>query len=129
MSEPRVLGRCPACGHATVVKRIACTHCHTAVEGEFTLSRFDLLSNQQLDFLQIFLKARGNIREVERAMGLSYPAVRARLDQVLKALNLDAGVEESREARRLQVLDAVERGELSVEAAVEALRGEGSASS
>lgn len=124
MSELRVLGQCPACGGALMVTRQQCTDCQTAIEGKFALTRFDLLSNQQLRFLELFLRARGNIREVERAMGLSYPAVRARLDQVLKALKLEAD-DRHEDSHQLQVLDAVQRGELTVERAVEELRGRG----
>lgn len=120
MANLRVLGQCPACGGSLTVRRLQCVDCSTAVEGNFALSRFDLLTPEQIAFLELFLRARGNIREVERAMGLSYPAVRARLDQVLRALNLDSE-NDGRHAEKLRVLDAVKRGELSVDQATEEL--------
>lgn len=120
MANLRVLGQCPACGGNLTVRRLQCVNCDTAVEGSFTLTRFDLLMPEQIAFLELFLKARGNIREVERAMGLSYPAVRSRLDQVLRALNLDTD-NENRHAEQLRVLDAVKRGELSVDQAADEL--------
>lgn len=124
MSEYRVRGQCPTCGHLVHVTRLACSRCSTALEGEFGLTRFDLLTDQQMEFLELFLKARGNIREVERILGLSYPAVRARLDHVLKALDLESGTSSDlEESRRLDVLEAVKRGDLSVQSAVEQLRG------
>ncbi len=120
MANLRVLGQCPACGGILTVRRLQCTDCDTAIEGNFTLTRFDLLTPEQITFLELFLRARGNIREVERAMGLSYPAVRSRLDQMLRALNLDAD-NDGRHTEQLHVLDAVKRGELSVDQAAEQL--------
>lgn len=120
MANLRVLGQCPACGGSMTVRRLQCDECSTAVEGSFALTRFDLLTPDQIAFLELFLRARGNIREVERAMGLSYPAVRARLDQVLRALTLDAE-QDARHLEQLRVLDAVKRGELSVDKAAEEL--------
>ncbi len=120
MANLRVLGQCPACGGSMTVRRLQCDECSTAVEGSFVLTRFDLLTPDQIAFLELFLRARGNIREVERAMGLSYPAVRARLDQVLRALSLDAE-QDARHLEQLRVLDAVKRGELSVDKAAEEL--------
>lgn len=122
VKEIPVIGQCPACGGALSVRRLQCPACETAVEGRFVLSRFDLLSGQQLSFLETFLRARGNIREVERLLGLSYPAVRARLDQVLKTLGLDAGEQDATSRARLELLEAVERGEVSVDKAIEALQ-------
>lgn len=120
MANLRVLGQCPACGGSLTVRRLQCTDCDIALEGNFTLTRFDLLTPEQIAFLELFLRARGNIREVERAMGLSYPAVRSRLDQMLRALNLDAD-NDGRYAEQLHVLDAVKRGDLSVDQAAEQL--------
>ncbi|NMP24997.1 DUF2089 domain-containing protein [Sulfobacillus sp. DSM 109850] len=117
-----IVGRCPACGGTLAVRRLQCADCETAVEGLFSLSRFDLLLPGQVSFLETFLRARGNIREVERLMGLSYPAVRARLDQVLRVLKLDSDEVDARSHGHLEVLDAVERGDLTVDKAVEALR-------
>jgi hypothetical protein len=65
------------------------------------------------------VKTRGNLKEVERILGVSYPTVRARLDALLKALGYEAGEEEG---DRLQVLEALRRGEISVEEAVARLK-------
>jgi hypothetical protein len=116
----KVLGRCPACGGDLEVTRLHCARCDTAVEGRFQLSRFDRLTDEQLDFLWRFLRSRGNIRDVERELNLSYPTVRSRLDAVLRALGL-GGDERAGRSERLRVLEAVERGELSVDQAIERL--------
>jgi hypothetical protein len=124
MPGRRLLGRCPVCGEPLEVVRLHCRSCDTTVEGRFDAGRFAALGPEQLDFLETFLRARGNIREVERELGLSYPTVRGRLDSLLAALGLAAadGGDDGAQSRR-SVLDALERGEITAEEAVRRLRG------
>ena len=82
------------------------------------MNEFALLPKEHLDFLRLFVKTRGNLKEVERILGVSYPTVRARLDALLKA----RGYEEDEGKDRLEVLEALRRGEISVEEAVARLR-------
>ncbi|HVB11359.1 MAG TPA: DUF2089 domain-containing protein [Bacillota bacterium] len=124
MPGRRLLGRCPVCGEPLDVVRLHCRSCDTAVEGRFDIGRFAALGPEQLDFLETFLRARGNIREVERELGLSYPTVRSRLDALLAALGLAAtGADEEQAPGRRAVLDALERGEITADEAVRRLRG------
>lgn len=111
--------RCPACEAPLAVKALFCPSCGTEVHGRFQLNEFALLSKDHLDFLRLFVKARGNLKEVERILGVSYPTVRARLDALLKALGYEAA-EEGED--RLEVLEALRRGEISVEEAVARLK-------
>lgn len=93
------------------------------MEGHFAPTRFALLDPEQLDFLDTFLRARGNIREVERELGLSYPTVRSRLDSLLEALGLrDSAPEEPGADARREVIDALGRGEITAEEAIKRLR-------
>lgn len=112
--------RCPACEGPLAVRVLFCPACGTEVSGRFALSEFALLPKEHLEFLRLFVRARGNLKEVERALGVSYPTVRARLEALLRAL----GYEEAEEARtgRLEVLEALRRGEITVEEAVARLR-------
>ncbi len=126
---PDVLGRCPFCGDELQVVRLQCPSCHTAIEGSFTLGRFQRLSPEQLAFLEVFIKNRGIIRNVESDLGLSYPTVRNRLDDLLRALGFEVreDVEAARESaedteRRRDVLERLRRGELSAEQAVKLLK-------
>ena len=82
------------------------------------MNEFALLPKEHLDFLRLFVKTRGNLKEVERILGVSYPTVRARLDARLEALGY---VEDGGKAR-LAVREALSRGEISVEEAVARLR-------
>jgi len=113
--------RCPACEGPLAVKALFCPACGTEVYGRFALNEFALLPREHLDFLRLFVRARGNLKEVERILGVSYPTVRARLEALLKAL----GYEEEGEAgqSRLEVLEALRKGEITVEEAVARLRG------
>ena len=72
MANP-VIARCPICAEALSVARLECASCGTRIEGSFALGRFHQLSSEQLDFLETFIKARGNFKDVERELGISYP--------------------------------------------------------
>lgn len=115
--------RCPVCGGAPHVVRLHCSSCGTTIEGRFQASPLSRLTAEQRDFVVTFLKVRGNLREMERELGVSYPTVRNRLDGVLKALGYEVEREAAREEDRRQVLAALERGELTAEEAVRRLKG------
>lgn len=121
---PLAPGKCPVCSSDLEVVRLQCTSCGTAVEGHFELSKFNRLDPEQMAFLELFLKARGNIKEVERELGLSYPTVRARLDSLLAALGY--AVEPDRRAeigkRRREVLDMLDAGTITAEDALRMLK-------
>jgi hypothetical protein len=91
VSMPQVIGRCPVCDNELSVTRLHCTACDTQIEGRFRLSRFQRLSSDQLSFLEVFVKNRGIIKDVEAELGISYPTVRARLDDVLRGLGFPTG--------------------------------------
>lgn len=128
MQKWKMPSRCPVCTSELTVTRLKCRHCETAIEGQFEASKFSQLSKEHLEFVEIFLKSRGNIKEVERELGLSYPTVRGRLDAVLEALGYrvePAAVEEinrAKQAKRKEILDQLNRGELSSEEAVKLLK-------
>jgi hypothetical protein len=87
---PELTGRCPICEAELTVTHLRCQRCGTGLEGTFTLTKFDRLSREQLRFVDVFVKNRGVIRDVERELGISYPTVRSRLDEVIRALGYDA---------------------------------------
>ena len=90
MAIPTVIGRCPVCGDELTVTRLHCQACDTGIDGRFRLGRFGRLSPEQLDFVEVFLKNRGIIKDVESELGISYPTVRARLDDALRAMGFTA---------------------------------------
>ncbi len=125
-----VIGQCPICGSNLHVTRLNCRNCDTTIDGHFTLGRLYQLSSEQLDFVEIFLKCEGKINRVEQEIGLSYPAVRARLTDVIRTLGYEVGDSSSAqrpvpdEVRR-DILNELQKGKLSAEEALQMLRGEG----
>ena len=117
----KVISRCPVCHHELTVARLRCDSCDTVIENNFQLSKFDYLSEEELYFTETFIRCRGNIKEVERELGISYPTVRSRLDAVIKKLGYDAGADEQR-ARKEDILKALENGEITAEQAIEQLK-------
>jgi hypothetical protein len=118
--EYKVLSRCPVCNGKLKVTRLKCSQCATVIENNFNLTKFEYLDNEQLGFIEIFLKCRGNIKDVEKEMGISYPTVRAKLDDVITALGYS--VSKKTTVNSKDVIDMLERGEITAEQAVNMLK-------
>jgi hypothetical protein len=99
-------GQCPVCNNQLHVTRLECGNCGTGIDGSFALSRFSRLTPDLLGFLDVFVKNRGVIKDVEAELGISYPTVRARLDEVIRRLGYNVAAEDglrpsqAREERR-----------------------------
>ncbi|NPV44247.1 MAG: DUF2089 domain-containing protein [Firmicutes bacterium] len=116
-----VLGNCPVCGQKLEVTRLHCCHCNTSIEGSFNLCKFCRLSKVQKQFIETFIKCRGNIKEVEKELGISYPTVRSKLDDIVQALGYS--VKEPRvEDETKAILDMLNRGEIKHEDALKLLK-------
>ncbi|HET6746175.1 MAG TPA: DUF2089 domain-containing protein [Candidatus Limnocylindria bacterium] len=138
-----VISTCPVCEGELLISRLHCRSCGTALEGEFGVGRFGRLSKEQLALLESFLRARGNLKEMERELGISYPTVRGRVDALVRALGLadgdeaaeleieeddeeedepmaDAGAEQA--AERRAILERLSRREIAADEAAAALR-------
>ncbi|HEX6971259.1 MAG TPA: DUF2089 domain-containing protein [Limnochordia bacterium] len=124
MPAHRLIGRCPVCDAGLQVRRLQCPQCDSALEGRFELCRFCRLETEQQEFIEVFLACRGNIREVERVLGISYPTVRSRLDGVIEALGykVERGDAPS-PAQRRQILEMLDRGEITAQEALQKLKG------
>jgi hypothetical protein len=138
-----VISTCPVCEGELAITRLHCRTCGTTLEGEFGVGRFGRLPREQLALLESFLRSRGNLKDLERELGISYPTVRGRVEALLRALGLADGdataVEEPMEAdapnptsdqeadARRAILDRLARHEISAEDAAEALRALGAA--
>lgn len=110
------------CEEKLKITRLSCAECGTEISGNFEISRFGRLREEHMKFLKVFLSSRGNLKEVEKQIGISYPTIRNRLDELLAALGLEGGGKEAPQSRQ-EVLDALERGELTAAEAAELLRG------
>ncbi|NIM04802.1 MAG: DUF2089 family protein [Armatimonadetes bacterium] len=117
---------CPTCEGKLEAREFWCPECDIAVKGRFDRCEFCDLPEEQLTFLRLFVSRRGNLREVERELGLSYPTVRARLDDLLRALKypVDLLPAVDRQERRREILGNLKAGDISPEQAIRSLRGE-----
>ena len=121
MNDTRpVTQECPYCGDPMAVTRMACGHCGVAVDAAFPMSRLASLPVEHQRFIEMFVLAGGNLKEIAEQVGVSYPTIRSRLDKVIDALRAEIG-----KTRRVQgnVLDAVDPGKTNAEAAARLIKG------
>lgn len=119
-----VMKRCPVCSSDLEVTRLYCRNCDSTLEGHFELGRFYRLSPEQMEFVETFIKCEGKITRVEEELGISYPTVRSRLNEVIRALGYEVPAEELvTPERRREILEGVQKGEIKAEEAAELLRG------
>lgn len=121
-------GQCPVCGEALHVTRLHCRHCDTALEGHFSLGRLAHLNAEQIHFVETFIRCEGTLKRVEKELGISYPTVRARLKEVIRAMGFEVLSDYDdentalTEGERHEILDQLYRGELSSEEALSLLK-------
>lgn len=119
MARRGMVSRCPVCDSGMTVTELTCESCGTAVRGRFQIPQLCRLPDELYQFLLVFVKNRGVIREVEKELGISYPTVRSRLDMVLAALGFG---EQAATAGASEVIEMLERGEISPDEAEKLLR-------
>ena len=117
-----MLHECPQCGGNLKVRELHCPSCHIRIQGNFEpqKSRLLYLTRKELDFVELFIRVRGNIKEVEKALGVSYPTVRGLLESIIK--NMGYTVQRDNK-KRMEILDLLDSGEISVAKATELLQG------
>jgi len=121
------LTRCPVCRNELTVTRLHCASCDTVVEGRFTAGQFANLTSDQLDFIVTFVRVEGRLNRMETELGLSYPTIRNRLHEVIRALGYEPGKDEPLEItdeKRRSVLEELDAGKISAEDAMRILGGE-----
>lgn len=134
-----VISTCPVCSGELAVTRLHCRSCGTTLEGEFSVGRFGRLTREQLVLLESFLRSRGNLRDMERELGISYPTVRSRVEALIRALGFGprdgdeatgdtatGGTADAGAAERQQILERLARHEISADEAATAIRALGS---
>jgi hypothetical protein len=133
-----VISTCPVCSGELAVTRLHCRSCGTTLEGEFSVGRFGRLTREQLLLLESFLRSRGNLRDMERELGISYPTVRSRVEALIRALGFgprdgdettdeaaaEAGATDAAAARQ-SILERLARHEITADDAATAIRALG----
>ncbi len=122
MKKREVIGKCPICSHDLHVTKLSCDNCKTSIEGNFNLCKFCKLNDEQKSFIEVFLKSRGNIKEIEKELGISYPTVRGKLENVIEALGYDPK-ETQPVVDKKSILEKLNQGEISSDEALELLQG------
>lgn len=118
----KVITNCPVCSETLKITKLACTHCQTTIENEFEFSKLSSLSKDHLHFVEVFLTCRGNIKEVEKELGISYPTVRAKLTDIISTLG---HVQKKKtEGNEKKIIAMLENGEITSEEAIKLLQSE-----
>jgi hypothetical protein len=120
--KKEILGQCPVCGNETEVTRITCYACDTNIEGHFQPCKFCKLTTEQRAFVDVFIKCRGNIKEVEKELGISYPTVKNKLEDAAAALGYKGEPEQVSPTKRQEILEKLNKGEITVDEAVNFLK-------
>ena len=130
-----VISTCPVCASELAVTRLHCRACGTTLEGEFSVGRFGRLTREQLLLLESFLRSRGNLRDMERELGISYPTVRSRVEALVRALGFgprdgadegeDAAATGDAAAARQTILERLAKREITADDAATAIRNLG----
>jgi len=111
----KINNKCPFCGGKIIIKKVKCRDCEVEFEGDFELPDY-VIDEQVWDFIKLYLKVRGNLKEVERILGVSYPTIRARFEEIRKALGFTEEYDDKSE-----IISLLEKGEITAEEALKRL--------
>jgi hypothetical protein len=118
--------KCPLCGGDVTVTRIYCRDCDTTIEGRFEGGPFSQLTREQLDFVETFVRCEGKINRMEDEIGLSYPTIRNRLHEIIRALGYEPGASEPivgmTDQERQRILEDLDKGMISAVEAMQLLK-------
>ncbi|MEN3045022.1 MAG: DUF2089 family protein [Candidatus Hydrothermales bacterium] len=115
----KIIGKCPVCSEKLKIKLFECPSCKTKIEGEFDIPFLFLLSEDELNLLFLFLKTRGNLSEISKILGLSYPTTRQRFEEFLKKIGIEPFYSKD---ELMEILDLLEKGVITAEEAERKIR-------
>jgi hypothetical protein len=119
-----VIGHCPICEERLLVTTLHCSSCTTDIKGEFLLSKFNYLEKSQLYFVEMFIKNKGNIKRIEKDLGISYPTVKKTLDEIILALGYTPEDDEPKETlSKTAILEKLANKEITKDEAFKLLGG------
>jgi hypothetical protein len=125
-----VFGKCPVCGKELIVTRLECRSCGTDIGGQFSVGRLAELDAEQIQFVEIFIKNRGNAYKVGEELGMPYSTVRARLTEIIRSMGYEPSAEKEEGTTKVTpemrkaVLEDLAKGKITADDAVRLLQGE-----
>jgi hypothetical protein len=122
-SMRRPPSNCPVCNQRLATTRLTCPDCNTELSGAFAQCEFCVLTDEDRDVLRVFLASRGNMKDLERHLGVSYPTARARFDALLGKLGIERPATPA--PSRVELMEQVARGEIDVDEAMKRLNNQG----
>jgi hypothetical protein len=118
--------KCPACSGELEITQMKCSRCGTELSGRYAVGRLVNLSEPYASVLELFLRLRGNVKAMERQLGLSYPTIRARLEEAFDAAGLVRGAQvggpETQKQQQTAILRQLQEGVIPASEAIEKLR-------
>ncbi len=134
----KILEACPTCGGPLTITEVSCERCATQVRSHYKPCPFCHLSPEQMNFILMFVQNRGNLSEMEKALGVSYPTIRGKLEEIIRIVSTPATASAVPKAtpstppaystatsttdRRREILNQIASGKLSVAEGLAALR-------
>ncbi len=116
---------CPVCKSELIVTALDCRECDTTINGRFFTGPFAALSQEQLEFIELFVRKEGKINRLEPELGISYPTIRNRLHEIIRAMGYEPGEEEESflsEEERRKIIDDLAQGNIEYEDAMQMLK-------
>ncbi|KNF07130.1 hypothetical protein CLPU_23c00130 [Gottschalkia purinilytica] len=116
--EKETIGKCPICSNKITITKLHCEYCDTTIEGSFYLCKFCQLNSEEKNFLEIFIKNKGNLKEIEKEMGLSYPTIRNKLENIIESL----GYKDESKSNKKDIASKLSSGEITTMEAIDLLK-------
>lgn len=123
--------RCPVCENDLIVTRVYCDQCGTTLSGSFglTISPLNRLNQEQMDFLLTFIRCEGKFNRMEEELGLSYPTVKNRFNEILEAIGFEKDADKESQSlsskEKMTILRKLNEGKISPEEAEQLLLARG----
>ncbi len=119
-----VINECPICNGELIITNLECRECDTNIKGRFISGPFGELSNEQIAFVELFIQSEGKINRMEEKLDLSYPTIRNRLNEIIRALGYEPGQEIYQglnEKEHKTILEDLELGKIDYQQAMNLL--------
>jgi len=116
---PKLPLKCPSCETNLLITRLSCPKCGTEISGSFPPDIFSRLAPNDFDFVVLFVKTKGNIKEMERELGISYWTIRSKLNEIVEQLGFESRepAVNDPEIRRQEILEQLNSGMINVQEA------------